>query len=125
MTKHVMIVEDHTDIQMLLQVQMERTGYTTSLARDGLEALELLATEVPSIILLDLGLPRMDGYALLEALEQQQFPLAETVIVLTADQQAVSKLADKPVTIVGKPFAFSRLLAVIDSLMKGKTKQAL
>jgi CheY-like chemotaxis protein len=123
MAKHVMIVEDHTDIQMLLQAQIEWAGYTTSLAGDGFEALELLETEVPTVILLDLGLPRMDGYAFLEVLEQHQFPLAETIIVLTADQQAVSKLADKPVTIIVKPFSFSRLLAAINSLMKGKTNQ--
>ncbi len=113
MVKHVMIVEDHIEIQMILRTRLELAGYSTSCARDGLEALELLENVTPDVILLDLGLPRMDGYAFLATLEQRKLIVSFPVIVLTADKQAALKLADKPVKVFTKPFSFHHLVAAI------------
>jgi len=65
MTSHhttILIVEDDADIGELMQLLLEREGYSVSVASDGLEALQQLRTEVePDLILLDLMMPRMDG----------------------------------------------------------------
>ncbi len=113
MTKRVLIVEDCPDLQMILQTWLEMAGYTTTLAQDGLEALELLESARPSVILLDLGLPRMDGYAFLEALRQREGATSPPVIVLTADPQATSKLAHTSVKVFTKPYSFEVLLIEI------------
>jgi DNA-binding response OmpR family regulator len=113
MSKHVMIVEDHIEIQTMLQAQLELAGYTSCLARDGLEALELLQTETPSVLLLDLGLPRMDGYAFLERLAERGLPVSLAIIVLTADQNARARLADLGVIVLLKPCPLRHLVATI------------
>ncbi|MFL5691023.1 MAG: response regulator [Ktedonobacteraceae bacterium] len=113
MTKHVLVIDDHRDIRIILQTLLEKEGYAVTLAQDGLEALEQLETTTPSIILLDLGLPRMDGYAFLDALEQRNPQASIPVIVLTADKLAVEKLAQRNVHVILKPFTFVPLLAAM------------
>jgi CheY-like chemotaxis protein len=113
MTEHILIVEDDEDIRIMLQAGLEMEGYRLSFAGDGLEALELLAAASPSLMLLDLGLPRMNGYALLEALERQRPDLPFPVIIITADTRAAVRLAQKPVKIIPKPFSLYSLFATI------------
>ena len=90
MTEHILIVEDDENIRVMLQTALEMKAYSLSFARDGLEALELLQTTTPSLILLDLNLPRMNGYALLETLEKQRPELSLRIIIITADAQAAA-----------------------------------
>ncbi len=122
MTQHVLLVEDHLDLQMILQTRLELAGYTVSLAQNGLEALEWLEKKIPDIILLDLGLPLMDGYAFLEVWEKKELHITLPIIVLTADQQAVAKLAKKAIPVFTKPFAFERLLEAIKRYTRSPQK---
>lgn len=118
MTEHILIVEDDENIRAMLQTALEMKAYSLSFAGDGLEALELLQTTTPSLILLDLNLPRMNGYALLETLEKQRPDLSLRIIIITADSQAATRLAQKPVKIVLKPFSLSALFAIIAETLK-------
>jgi CheY-like chemotaxis protein len=112
-TKHVLIIEDHYDIQEMLQARLEIEGYSVSLARDGQEALEQIEIAIPAIILLDLSLPRMDGSAFLKALEDQRPELSLPIIIITANPQAAAKLAKKPAAILPKPFSLQSLITAI------------
>jgi two-component system chemotaxis response regulator CheY len=112
--KNLLIVEDNFDLQLLMQTRLEMEGYCVSLAQDGLEALALLERERPCLILLDLGLPLMDGYTLLDTIECLEGPGSIPVIVITADILAGSRLANKPVEVLYKPFNSNHLLAVIE-----------
>jgi CheY-like chemotaxis protein len=112
--KNLLIVEDNVDLQLLLQTRLEIEGYHVNLAHDGLEALALLERETPCLILLDLGLPVMDGYELLNRIECQDAVLPIPIIVITADMQAGSKLVHKPLEILYKPFHSNHLLALIE-----------
>ena len=118
MTEHILIVEDDENIRVMLQTALEMKAYTLSFAKDGLEALELLQTTNPSLMLLDLNLPRMNGYALLETLEKQRPDLSLRIIIITADLQAAARLAQKPVKIVLKPFSLRALFAIIEETLK-------
>jgi two-component system, OmpR family, KDP operon response regulator KdpE len=111
MDKSALIIEDNPDIQYILQVRLELLGYTTLLARDGYEALDLLSGAQPDVLLLDLGLPGMDGYAFLDELERRAYPLTPAIIVLTADHEAPVKLAHRPVSVLIKPFRFELLFS--------------
>jgi DNA-binding response OmpR family regulator len=125
MTEHILIVEDDDDIQLMLRAGLEMQHYRLSFARDGQEALELLASiPPPSIMLLDLGLPRMNGYALLEALERQRPDLSLPVIIITADPQASARLAHKRVTVVTKPFSLYALFASIEETLHAVREEA-
>jgi two-component system, chemotaxis family, chemotaxis protein CheY len=113
MTKHVLLVEDHHDLQMILRTRLELAGFRVTLAQDGLEALAVLEEVIPDIILLDLSLPLMDGYAFLEAWEKRKPSISPPIIVISADQQAATKLAQKTAAIFTKPFSFELLHAAI------------
>jgi two-component system, chemotaxis family, chemotaxis protein CheY len=116
--EHILIVEDDENIRDMLQTALEMKAYSLSFARDGLEALELLQTTTPSLILLDLHLPRMDGYAVLETLEKQWPELSHRIIIITADSQAVARLAQKSIKIIPKPFSLHAIYALIEETLK-------
>src|SRR5580765_7667131 len=61
MTK-ILVVDDEANVQRLLQYTLKQAGYTVAVAGDGLEALKLWASEQPGLILLDVSLPKLDGY---------------------------------------------------------------
>ena len=62
--RHVVIVEDHTDFRELLQSTLESLGHRVETAKDGMEGLALVLTARPEIAIVDVGLPRLDGYSL-------------------------------------------------------------
>jgi CheY-like chemotaxis protein len=121
MSKRVLIVEDHDGLKEVLKFSLEMNGYSVSLAEDGLEALALLENTNPSIMLLNLNLPRMDGYTLLETLEKQRPDLSLPIIIISGDPQAATRLAQKPFKIIPKPFPLHSLLTIIqETLNVGK-----
>jgi CheY-like chemotaxis protein len=64
----VLIVEDNPDGREMLRLLLEIAGYKVEVARDGLEGLELALREHPDVAVIDIGLPRLDGYALAQRL---------------------------------------------------------
>jgi CheY-like chemotaxis protein len=113
MAKRALIIEDNPDIQYILKMRLELVGYTTYVAEDGFEALKVLESAQPNILLLDLGLPRMNGYTFLDELERRRLAAPPVIIVLTADQEAMAKLAHRPLTVLLKPYPLDLLLAKI------------
>jgi PAS domain S-box-containing protein len=88
----VMIVEDDDETRNILQRVLEGRGWRTLLARNGREALELLETHVPDVMLLDLMMPELDGFGVLEKLREDDRYLELPVIVLTAMELSVEEL---------------------------------
>lgn len=66
--KHILIVEDEPVFRSLLDSWLSSLGATTSLAEDGVEALEKMASMAPDLMICDLEMPRMDGLMLVENL---------------------------------------------------------
>ena len=87
-----MIVEDDDETRNILQRVLEGRGWRTLLARNGREALELLETHVPDVMLLDLMMPELDGFGVLEKLREDDRYLELPVIVLTAMELSVEEL---------------------------------
>jgi CheY-like chemotaxis protein len=67
----VLIVEDNPDAAEMLNAAVEHLGHTTMLAHDGATALSVAAEFAPDLVLLDIGLPAMNGYAVAQALRQR------------------------------------------------------
>ena len=78
----VLIVDDEPDILLMLRVNLEAEGYQTALAADGETALRRIAEEQPDLVLLDVMMPVMDGWSVLEALARDVFD--HRVIVVSA-----------------------------------------
>ena len=102
----VLIVDDSALNRKLVSQALPK-GYADTVvhAKNGAEALEILRTVAPHLILLDLNMPIMDGYQLLEAL-QQAGTMPAPIIVLSADVQPKARervLSMGAVTFLGKP----------------------
>jgi two-component system response regulator MprA len=119
MSRRVLIVDDDEDMQALLQTVLENQEYEVVTAEDGLVALQELEKSVPDLILLDLMMPRMDGYAFAEELRNRGLQSSIPIIVLSADvnakQNADQLRAD---SYMAKPFDVRDLLGEISHFME-------
>jgi PAS domain S-box-containing protein len=79
----ILIVEDDADIASLLQRYLQRAGYRTKIATDGASALAFAAAEDPSLITLDVALPDMDGFTVLEQLRANEATCAIPVLFIS------------------------------------------
>jgi CheY-like chemotaxis protein/HPt (histidine-containing phosphotransfer) domain-containing protein len=80
----VLVVDDAITVREVQRSILERAGYEVRTARDGIEALELLAERRADLIVVDIEMPRMDGYALMEAVRSEPSYADTALIVLTS-----------------------------------------
>ena len=114
----VLIVEDDKNIQELLQLYLEKEGYAVTLASDGGQGLTKFRAIKPDLVLLDVMMPVMDGWAVCRAIRSES---STPVIMLTAKSEVDDKVtglkagADDYVT---KPFEMKELLARIEAVLR-------
>lgn len=123
MAKHILVVDDDTLLRRSLSLQLEQAGYHTSTAATAEDALALARRDRPNLIMLDIGLPGMDG---LEALRHFQDELNVPVIFVTARRRELDEIlglelgADGYIT---KPFNPDVLLARVKSVLRRTDRQ--
>ena len=83
-TPTILVVDDHTDSRVICEIILERNGYSVLSAADADRALELARAEKPGAILLDIALPRMDGWAVVEELKKEPATAEIPVVMYTA-----------------------------------------
>ena len=116
MSKKILVVEDERNIVDILTFNLIREGYETLEALDGAAGLKLALDQDPDLILLDLMLPKMDGFEVCRTLREQG--RATPIIMLTAREEETDKVlglelgADDYIT---KPFSMRELLARVKS----------
>jgi CheY-like chemotaxis protein len=111
----VLIVEDDDAIRTLLVAALRREPVSTHTASDGLAALERLAAHDYAVILLDLMMPRVDGFEFLERMDAVRPGVNPVIIVMTAfDAAPLRKLATQRVhAVVHKPFDVERVVEMV------------
>ena len=116
--KHILIVEDEPDIQELLCAYLRDAGYGTAAAGDGVAALELFQSRPFDLVLLDLMLPKIDGFGVCELIRRQsQVP----ILMLTALDGEEEQLRGFRLNIddyVTKPFSMPVLLEKIRVILR-------
>lgn len=114
----VLLVEDDVDIREAIADLLEEFGYAVRAACNGREALDVLATEyLPDLILLDLMMPVMDGWALKAELAESKALQAIPVVVLTADVNVTGLAGSLPGSdYLRKPIAVDQLLRMLDRM---------
>jgi two-component system alkaline phosphatase synthesis response regulator PhoP/two-component system response regulator VicR len=118
--KHILTVDDETNIRRLVQVNLQRAGYRVTMACDGIEALEYIGQERPDLVVLDVMMPRMDGFEVLRRLKMDASLAELPVIMLTAKAQDADIFrgwqsgADCYLT---KPFNPTELLAFVKRIL--------
>ena len=118
MAVSVLIVEDDRNIAELLQLYLEKEGYAVITAEDGGKGLEKFRTIKPDLVLLDVMMPVMDGWAVCKAIRaESQVP----IIMLTAKGETddkVSGLKSGADDYITKPFEMKEVLARIEAVLR-------
>jgi DNA-binding response OmpR family regulator len=120
MSKTVLIADDEPNIVISLEFLLEQDGYRVLVARDGNEALEAIAREVPDLVLLDIMLPRLSGYDVCQRIRQDPAWAKMRVIMLTArgrEVEVTKGLALGADAYVTKPFSTRDLLDQVRQLL--------
>ena len=112
----VLVVDDDPDIQLLLRIELAAEGYDVVTASDGLEAVELIPTLRPDVVLLDVMMPGLDGWGVLERLED---PLPAVIVVsglaTDQDQHYLHAVELGALGFVSKPFDSTKLLELVET----------
>ena len=119
----VLVAEDHEDTRYLLRMLLERSGFVVVEAGDGFEAVDAAARECPDLILMDGGLPRLDGIAATRLLRLVPALSSVPIVFLSghAGPQAVTDALDAGCDeYVVKPFDIARLENVLNRHLRGR-----
>jgi len=124
----LLVVEDEQDLAAALAVGLRQEGYAVDVAGDGAEALERLSYTPYDLVLLDLAMPHLDGWAVLRALRSDAEATGEApprVLLLTARdalRDRVRGLDDGADDYLVKPFAFGELAARVRALLRRESR---
>ena len=119
--KRILVVEDETELVRAIQIRLEQAGYEMLVAYDGQEGLEKAHKDKPDLIILDLMLPKMDGYKVCGLLKADTRYNKIPIIMLTARAQESDEKtgyetgADAYIT---KPFQHEVVIAKIKEFLK-------
>ncbi len=83
----ILVIEDEKNINMTLKMMLTKAGYEVFLATDGLEGLNLAMETAPDLILLDLILPKMNGYLVCEAIREKWDKKEMPILIMSAKTQ--------------------------------------
>jgi DNA-binding response OmpR family regulator len=119
----VLLVEDEQTLSETLRYNLEREGYGVIVAGDGVQGLELARHERPDLVILDIMLPRLDGFSVCRILRQES---DVPILMLTARQDEVDRIAGLELgadDYVSKPFSLGELLARVRAIMRRTDRQ--
>ena len=119
----ILIVDDEKDMCELLSMNLSLKGYATEKAHDGKAALEAIKKRSPDLIILDVNMPKMDGFQLLKKLKSTPLYARIPIIMLTVKKEPV--YLDKGITLgadfyLDKPFKFENLMNFVELILKGQ-----
>jgi len=123
----ILVAEDNEDNRRLLSIYLAREGYEVIEACDGAEALEKTLADPPDMVLSDVHMPRMDGYALCRTLKQdprtERIPVILITAVYTSLEDTLEGLHEGANDFIGRPFRQSELLARVQTQLRIKELQ--
>ena len=126
MAAQVLIVDDDPDIVTAIEVNLELEGYDVHIARDGSAAVEIARRIQPDVVLLDVVMPGLDGYEVLQTLYADARTQGCKVILLTAKSSDVAGIhgrTEEAVDCIVKPFAPADLLARVRATLEQDSSQ--
>lgn len=118
--KRILVVEDEAEMVEAIRIRLEQANYEVLVAGDGVEALEKARKEKPDLIILDIMIPKVDGYAVCSLLKRDVKSNTIPIIMLTAKAQESDRMvgliagAD---AYIAKPYHHEILLAKIKELL--------
>jgi len=120
----VLVVDDEPDLVHILEFGLKSAGYQVEVAADGQEGLKKARETKPDIILLDLMLPKLDGYKVCRLLKFDERYRQIPIIILSARTQEGDQALAKEMganRFITKPYEFGEILAHIEALLKASS----
>jgi two-component system response regulator AdeR len=118
----VLIVEDAVELAQISQITLSRLGLRTMHAVNGKRALEMLAEQTPDLMLLDIGLPGMNGWEVLERIKLEESAPEFPIIVLTAAgdpvNRLIGKLQERVKRYIVKPYSVDELKQAVREVLE-------
>ena len=115
----VLIVDDEPNILMSLEFLMKKEGYRVFIARDGEEAFDIIKSEVPDVVLLDIMMPKVDGYQVCQFIKTTSDYSHAKVIFMSAKSKEgdIEKGIDLGADLyISKPFSTRDLLSKVNAM---------
>src|SRR3954464_4722768 len=114
MKKKILIVDDQFGIRILLNEVLQKEGYDTYQAANGLQALEIVNENVPDLVLLDMKIPGMDGIEILRRMKQMNEDIRVIIMTAYGELDMIQKAKDLgAITHFAKPFDIDDIRKVV------------
>lgn len=116
----VLVIDDEPDVRWVLRLSLERAGHEVIMAEDGLRGVAMAQRQRPDVIVLDLMMPVMDGYGVLDALGRDDRTKQVPVLVLTAKalpEEEVRVTEAGATRFMTKPFEPSDLASTLEGML--------
>ncbi len=123
-TPKILIVDDEEDIVKALKIRFHTMGYSVVSAQDGLSGLEMIRNEKPDLVLLDIMLPKLDGFKVCRMVKYDENLKNIPIVVLTAKVTEVDKITGQDVgadEYLTKPFDPEELTEIVKKYLKRGT----
>jgi len=120
MPKKILVVDDDTDIVYILKSTLEKNGYEAITASDGEQALKLIKTNIPDLMIVDLSMPVMNGWRFNMKVRAQDRHKTTPIIVLSGllEREASSDKMEDGITYIPKPFDIFQLMGKVKELLQ-------
>lgn len=114
----ILIVDDEPNILLSLEFLFKKEGYKVFIARDGEEAMSLIQESVPELVILDIMMPKVDGYEVCKFLKQHHKEVKVIFLTAKSKHQEIQKGLDLGADLyLTKPFSTKDLVSKVKSLM--------
>ena len=123
-TREILVVEDDRAIRRLLKMVLQREGYRVQEAADGVEAVLKIGVAEYDVIVLDLMMPNLDGFAFMSTLADNDAARLKKIIVTSAASRSVieGRMRGTPFDTLSKPFDLKDLVARVRACITAQTE---
>ncbi|MCA1895596.1 response regulator, partial [Shewanella putrefaciens] len=118
----IVVIDDETQIRRMLRIALASEGYDVTEAENGQQGLSAVARQQPELVILDLGLPDMEGHQVLQELRGWSDVAVIVLSVRNQDKEKVAALDAGAQDYVTKPFSVEELLARVRAILRDHIK---
>jgi CheY-like chemotaxis protein len=122
----ILVVDDEPAIRALLAKVIERRGFEADVARDGAEAIEKIAASHYDVLLIDLMMPNVNGFELVDYISRQPHPHPAVIVITAAAESAPLRHLDGKIvhSVVHKPFDIDLVADLVEAAANSKERQS-